>query len=255
MENRLFRFCRYFVRKYLQVYTVVETGCFVPPEAAPAAIASMPTSADVNFPGNVNSSEEVRPKVYIVHHQNLRGPITAMAWFDRPLRPWVLSVFCERQECFDQFYNYTFTQRFGFKKPFAAALAFPLSFGVPALMRSIRVIPVYRQPRETIKTFRQSLDALAAGEDLLISPDVDYTSTSIEIGEVYDGFLSLDKHYYRNSKKHIGFVPLHVDTGSRRILVGTEVVLRDEIPFIEAKKEAAQKLRADINSMEQSCPH
>jgi hypothetical protein len=232
LNNRLFRFCRFLVRKNLKPYTVVQNSNF----EEPAASTSHHSTAG--------------PKVYIVHHQNLRGPITSMAWFNQPLRPWVLSVFCERQSCFDQFYNYTFTERFGFKRPLAAIISFPISFFVPALMRSTNVIPVYRQPRETIKTFRQSLEALAAGENLLISPDVDYASTSDETGEVYDGFLSLEKHYYRTAKEHISFIPLHIDVKERRILIGSEIIFREDINFREAKSEAAQRLRAEMDRLE-----
>jgi hypothetical protein len=33
------------------------------------------------------------PAVYVVHHQNLKGPLLGMAWFPVAVRPWVLNVF------------------------------------------------------------------------------------------------------------------------------------------------------------------
>lgn len=203
--------------------------------------------------GRPATPDAPEPTVFIVHHQNLRGPITTMAWFDRALRPWVLSAFCARETCFRQFCDYTFTQRYHYRRASAAALAYPISFLVPALMNSMRALPVYREPRETIKTFRQSLAALQAGQSLLISPDVNYADSSETIGELYEGFLSLEKYYQRETGLHVPFVPLHIDVPGRRILVGQSFRFRDDIPFKEAKSEASRKIRTEMQRLEQSC--
>lgn len=192
------------------------------------------------------------PAVYVVHHQNLRGPLTSMAWFRRPMRPWVLSVFCDRRACFEQYYGYTLTQRYHFWKPVAATFAYLMALYVPALMHSMRALPVYREPRETIRTFRLSLAALMAGESLLISPDVDYKDSSETVGELYEGFLSLEKYYFRDTGRHVPFIPLHIDVPGHRILVGRTVYCRGDLPAKAARSEASHELRGEMLRMEQA---
>ncbi len=53
---------------------------------------------------------------------------------------------------------------------------------LPALMRSGRTIPVYRNSMQIIRTYQKSIAALKQGESLLIFPDRDYASHDPETG-------------------------------------------------------------------------
>lgn len=65
-------------------------------------------------PWTVQALEETPASaVFLVHHQNLFGPIHAMAFLPREVRLWVLSPFCDRKACFEQYYGYTFTRVLG----------------------------------------------------------------------------------------------------------------------------------------------
>lgn len=163
------------------------------------------------------------PAVYLVHHQNLRGPLLSMIWFNRKLRPWALSVFCEQPTCFRQYYDFTFTQRVGLPRFLAAPLAFVLSYWVSGLMPHIQAIPVYRGMQAIIKTFRQSLAALQNGENLLICPDIDYSDKNPRMGEMHKGFLLLDRFYQRATGGHVSFVPLHISLKPKCIHVGKPI--------------------------------
>lgn len=115
-------------------------------------------------PWKVQAQEETpAPAVFLVHHQNLFGPIHAMAYLPREVRLWVLSPFCDRRACFEQYYGYTFTQRFGWPKPAAWAVSRLLSLLLPGFLRQFRVIPVWRGSLDIRDTLRQSQQALARG--------------------------------------------------------------------------------------------
>lgn len=178
------------------------------------------------YVGEINT-----PAVYIVHHQNLKGPILTMAWCNNRIRLWVLSVFCSRQACFQQYYNYTFTKRFGLPKTLSAAIALPLSIFVSSLMKSMRAIPVFRGSRAILKTFRQSLTALLCGENVLICPDIEYTDKSPDIGEIYDGFLNLERFYLKKTGKHLAFVPVHINKTEHIICFGNAVYFSTALNF------------------------
>lgn len=221
MKKYIFSFCRFLLRCFTRHYRVRYT---------------------------IKDVDE--PAVYVVHHQNLKGPLISMAWFDRPVRPWVLSVFCDQSTCFRQYYEYTFTKRFGIPKMLAAIITYPLSFCVAALMKVSQAIPVYRGSKDIIKTFKQSISALACGQNLLISPDIDYTDRGTHIGELYKGFLNLEKLYYKKTGKHLAFVPLHINKSDGCILVGKPVFFNTPDNFKQEKEKAYARLKQEFLYLE-----
>ncbi len=188
-RGRIFRFSRAFVRLYLGRWTV-----------------------DIPAPQG--------PTVYVCHHGNLRGPITTMCFVPYPVRPWALHFFSQRETCRVHFRDYTFSKRYKMPQPLASALAWAVSGYVSGLMRSMGAIPVYRGSIKISATFRASVEALKAGDPLLIFPDVDYAQSGGEVGDLYDGFLLLDRFWHRASKEPLRFVPLTLDGGKRRVIAG-----------------------------------
>ncbi len=186
------------------------------------------------------------PAVYVVHHQNLKGPLLSMAWLPFAVRPWVLNVFFSQRACFDQYYHYTFTQRLKIPKIPAAILAWPLSFVIASVMHSMRAIPVHRDSAAVITTFRASLAALLAGESLLLAPDIDYSDDRTEVGDLYDGFLDLERFYQRKTGQHLPFIPLRIDHPNRQITCGEPLYFPDFIPFKKAKPDLYQHLKASL---------
>lgn len=195
-------------------------------------------------------AQSPQPAVYLVHHQNLRGPILSVAWLRRPFHIWVLGVFCSRSACYRQYYQYTFTKRFGIPKILAAPLAYVCSFCVYALMKGMGAIPVYRGMRSIVNTFRESLSALKDKESLLIAPDVDYTNTNPSVGEMYSGFLDLEKYYLKETGKHLAFVPIHIGKSKRIIFIGNPICFGAEHSFKQKKESAYVRIKEEFSRLE-----
>lgn len=196
------------------------------------------------------ADELAQPVVYVVHHQNLRGPVMSLAWFDRPLFPWIFHVFCEQSACFRQYYGYTFTKRFGLPKPLAALIAWPLSFFIARLMLGSQGIPVYRDSKAIIRTFWQSLNVLKEGKSLLICPDIDYTDTGESMGEMHLGFLNLDKFYYEQTGNHLAFVPLYVSKRTAFIYAGKAVGFDTADNFKQERAKVYERLKKEFQVLE-----
>jgi 1-acyl-sn-glycerol-3-phosphate acyltransferase len=197
------------------------------------------------------SSDPPVPSVYIVHHQNLQGPVTALAWLDTNLHMWTLNVFFTPKECFAQYTGYTFTKRFGLPRFLAAAIAFPASRFIPALLHSCQAIPVYRDSTNIRSTMRQTLAALRNGENILISPDIDYTSTSPAMGEMYEGFLHIERFFHLETGAHVAFVPVHVDRSRHLVIVGNAIRFPGTRSFRHEKDEVYARIRAEFARLEQ----
>ncbi len=188
------------------------------------------------------------PSVFIVHHQNMSGPVHAILTLPTPAHLWVLRVFFDRKECYDQYVNYTFTKRFGMPRFLACPLAFIISLAVPMVMHSFCAIPVYRGMRDILKTFRLSDEALLRGENLIISPDVHYDDGSRSMGEIYTGFLHLEKNYFAKTKKHLSFVPISYNTKEKTLFIA-DAIQFDDTPYNEQKEKIAKKIIDSINEI------
>jgi 1-acyl-sn-glycerol-3-phosphate acyltransferase len=219
-SNTVFKICRFFVRRFSPKYQVC------------------------------NSDKIITPAVYIVHHQNLYGPVISMAWFDMPIHPWVLHVFCSQEACFRQYYEYTFTKRFYMPKILAAVIAFPVSCFVSVLMRSMQSIPVFRSSKEVIKTFKESVLALTYGESILISPDIDYMDQDSNMREMYKGFLNIEKYYIKQNNTHIAFIPVHIDQNEKKIHIGNAVYFKGKDNFKSEKEEVYNNLKQEFLHLE-----
>lgn len=193
------------------------------------------------------------PVVYISHHQNLFGPFVIYLWFPKSIRTWILHVFLNRKSCYQQYVNYTFTERFGMNKIFAKICAFPISFVISSLLNSGKGIPVYRGSRKIMKTFQLSVEALKNGESIAIYPDIDYTDTSNETKDLYEGYLFIEKYYFKETGRHVQFVPLYVSKKNRLIISDEPIAFRDNEDFTSGKKRVGNYIQTKLNELAKKC--
>ncbi len=189
------------------------------------------------------------PAVYVVHHQNMAGPIRAVAHLPLEAHVWALAPFCDAKACFHQYYGYTFTKRFGMPKPLAFICAKLVSGAVSGIVRGCGGIPVYRGSKDIVKTMHLSQQALEKGENILLCPDVDYSSSEAEIGAVYEGFLHLEKTYFRATGAHLAFVPVGLYAPTKTVRIGRPVLFEDGVSFARQKGQVALRLRRAITAL------
>ena len=187
------------------------------------------------------------PAVYVCSHRNLSGPLATLCWLPFAPRPWVLHVFLERESCRKQYRDYTFSRRFGMPGPLASLAAWASSGYVSRLMNSLGAVPVYRGMAQLGATFRESIAALQRGESLLIFPDVDYTSDSGGIGEIYEGFLLLERLWRKKAEEPLDFSPLRLDASARTITAGRTVRFNRDADWKEELVRVREALREEIN--------
>ncbi|MGG5252013.1 lysophospholipid acyltransferase family protein [Neobacillus sp. SM06] len=193
------------------------------------------------------------PVVFVSHHQNLFGPFIILLWFPRSLHAWILHVFLDQKACYRQYVDFTFTKRFGFHKLVAKGLAYPISFFISKLLNSGKGIPVYRGSRKILHTFQQSVAALKNGESLIIFPDTHYQDSSAGTNEMYDGFLFLEKYYYKETGKHVCFVPLYASKKKKTIIAGSPVYFPGREDFQSERKFVLGKIHDHLNELARRC--
>lgn len=199
---------------------------------------------DVQFPKDLHDGV-----VYISSHQNLFGPFMMLHSFPKEIRTWILHVFLEQKLCFQQYRDYTFTKRFRMPKMLATLLAYPISFFIPKLLKSGKGIPVYRGSKKIVKTLKESVDALKANENIALFPDKDYTDTSANVSDLYEGFLYLEKYYYKETGKHVEFVPVYISKKRKLIVADEPIRFRDGKNFMKERNIVLEKIQNRLNEL------
>lgn len=189
-----------------------------------------------------------RPTVYVCRHLNLRGPLTTVIRLDFHVHAMILSSFFDKEECYRQYADYTFTERQGKRKKKHNFKAYVSSRVVPSVMRSLKAIPVYRgNDVNSMKTLRTAIEHLKRGESVIVYPDLDYTAGYETESELYEGFLLLGQLYKRDTGMSLPFVPIFIDD-KRRIIRDSRHVTLDS--FREGRDEVYEYIKASINGRE-----
>ncbi len=192
------------------------------------------------YPHRIKGRENIRldddnPLVFLCNHGDIYGPLACAAWFPVPMRPWVISQVCTTVDEFsDYFCTYNLSRvniPESWKRPIARFVG-RLSMWC---MRQLEVIPVYRDhPMELIKTFRASVEAMQAGDNLLIFPEnpnavaKDHGYEHEGLGQLFEGFMMLASIYYKRTRKACRFMPMYAHKGTRTLCFGHEVIYNPE---------------------------
>lgn len=195
--------------------------------------------------------DENNPIVFLCNHGEIYGPVAGMLFCPVPVRPWVISdMSIDPDEVAQYVYKYTFSQIkwLGPLRWQLSKLCGPLSVWA---MKSVECVPVYRhKPRELTTTFRKSVEAMQAGDNLLIfpeNPDANPNHPGYEHGrpgELFAGFTMLAQVYYNKTGKRCRFVPAIAHKGTRTLSFGTEIVYDpDRHPIEERDRIVAEASR------------
>ena len=212
---------------------------------------------------NVRLDEEA-PVVYLCNHGEFYGPIAGMLYCPGFTRPWTISeLCCNVQEATAYVKRYTLKKLDWADKKKQRVAKF-LAKNTLRLMQKVQSIPVFRhKPRELMNTFRQSVEALQQGANLLIfpeDPDTDPDSPGYKSGRppmLFRGFPMLAQVYYNRTGKRCRFVPMLCHKAGRTVSFGTEILFDpDNDPIAERDRiveEAYAQMQALFDREEALC--
>ena len=201
------------------------------------------------YPHKISGEENIHldddnPLVFLCNHGEIYGPVICAAYFPVPMRPWVISQVCTEVDVFEAYYcKYTLARAKipeSWKHPVARFVGHLAIW----CMRQLEGIPVYRDsPMELIKTFRLSVEAMQAGDNILIFPEnpnaieQDHGYEGTGLGPMFEGFSMLATMYSKRAHKPTRFLPMFAHKGTRTLCFGHEV------NFDPTKDDAAERHR------------
>lgn len=197
--------------------------------------------------------------VFICNHGKIYGPVVTNLYLPFYIRPWSISdLIDDVDEAAAYIYKYNISKIKWLpdrvKRFIARRIAAPLSLW---LFRSMEAIPVYRNKlRELIKTFRLSIDAMIAEDNLLIFPENPDAETleipgyvTKGVGDFYTGFTMIAPTLYNKTGKIAKFIPIYASKDGKTISIGEPVVYDPDRQPTEEKLRIVEELQGKMNHM------
>ena len=182
-------------------------------------------------------TDDTNPIVFLCNHGEFYGPMACKIYIPVPIRAWATANMMNDKKAVTQYiYDNTTSRQEGmpeFEKRILARMAAWLSVNV---MGQLECIPVYRDsPLKLRDTFRLTLEAMDAGDNILIFPENPEQKYPREgIGELSPGFLMLADIYWKRKKKRLRILPMYADKVRKTITFG-DMIIYD--PQNDAKSE------------------
>ena len=195
--------------------------------------------------------------ILVCNHGELYGPIATNLYVPISFRPWCISSIMEKDVIVDYVYQNTIVRQKWcpdfLKLPITRALS-PVFLWV---FNSLEAIPVYRgNPRALIKTFRLTVEAMQAGDNILVFPETGEPEKAGEkgyvtegVGDLYTGFAMIAPAFYAKTKKRAVFVPIYASRHLRTITFGKGVVYDPDAPANEEKLRIVHELQRRMQAM------
>lgn len=235
-----------------------------PPFEKPIAIRALIAFLRFVYPHRVQGEEHLRQHedgtmLLVCNHGEIYGPVAAMLFLNARFRPWVLSRMMEMDEIVEHMYYGTMERQKwlpeSWKRPLLRAIAPAMCW----LFRGVNAIPVYRgKPKDLLKTFRLTLDAMQDGDNILIFPeDADEHEEGKsgfvkgDVSKFYTGFAMIGPMAWAKMRRRAVFVPVYANRKKRLITIGKGIAFDPETPVNEEKLRIAQQLRAVMHEMSQ----
>ena len=192
------------------------------------------------------------PALIVGNHAQMNGPIACELYFPRKRRTWCIGEMMHLREVPD----YAF-QDFWSRKPrsvhwFYRLLSYVIAPFSVCVFNNADTIAVYRDTR-LIGTFRNSMKALADGEDVVIFPEHDAPYNQI-LCQFQDKFVDTARFYYKKTGKALCFVPLYLAPALHKMVLGEPVRFCPEAPIEEERQRICDYLAEEITQMAEALP-
>ena len=193
--------------------------------------------------------EDTHSVIFLCNHGELFAPIVCQVYFPAPFRSWTVSLMMEDPE---EVANYIYTNTFSRQKWLLPCLRMPLSRFIGrasvTVMRQIESIPVYRDsPMKLRLTVRQSIEALEAGDNILIFPeDTSKKYALTGVGELSPGFVMLAEAYWKSRHKKACILPVYASREKKTITFGQALRYEPENGFQEEQNRIVEAVRSQM---------
>ena len=196
-------------------------------------------------------TDDENPIVFLCNHGEFYGPMVCSIYIPVPIRAWTVSSMMHDQLAVTKYVYDNTTSRQNWPMWMRKAVARFLGWLSVNVMSQLESIPVYRDsPLKLRETFRLSIEAMEAGDNLLIFPEnPEHKYETQGIGELSPGFVMLADVYWKRKKKRMRMLPMYADKSRRTITFGEFIVYDPENNLKDEQNRIQQETVRQIQEL------
>ncbi len=193
-----------------------------------------------------------RSIVFVCNHGEVYGPIVTNLYVPFSFRPWVINEMMDVDAIARRTAEGTFSLWTWMPEKWRLPIARRVAPFLAWIMRSVDAIPVYYQePAKLRHTFRESIEAMEAGDNILLFPEnsddtPDHHYKLSGVSHFFTGFTMLAPMYYRKTGKRAIFVPIYADKKRRVLTFGAATEYQPDNPPDEERDRLCEVLRNEM---------
>ncbi len=200
--------------------------------------------------GLENLPEE--PCVIVGNHAQLHAPLACELFFPGKRKIWCAGEMMDWKEVPD----YSFQDFWGRKPKYIRWLFRIASYVITPLavflFNNAGTIGVYHDQR-ILGTFRQTVQALQEGENVIIFPEHDAPHDHI-VYEFQEHFIDVARLYRKKTGKDLAFVPMYSAPALKQMVLGAPTYFDSDAPREEERRRICDYLMGAITDMACAMP-
>ena len=191
--------------------------------------------------------------IFVCNHGEIYGPIATNLYVPYSFRPWVTYEMLDRSVVADRVCSGTLKNQKWLPNWLMHFLVDKIAAPVLVwIMKSVDSIPVFHDnPRKLMQTFRETIAAMQAGDNILLFPENADTSENHRyaregVSEFFTGFTMIGQLYYNKTGKCAQFIPLYANKRKRTITFGVPTRYNPDLPANDEKERLCAYLRNEM---------
>ncbi len=195
--------------------------------------------------GTENLPDE--PCVIVGNHAQMNGPIVSELYLPRRHYTWCAGEMMHLREVPAYAYRDFWSQKPRGSRWFYKLASYAIAPLSVCVFNNAETVPVWRDTR-VAATFRESIEILADGADLVIFPEHDVPHGNI-LCQFQDRFIDLARFYRKKTGQALCFVPMYICPALKTAYLGEPVRFRPDAPMAEERERIRTCLMGAITSM------
>ena len=192
------------------------------------------------------------PVIIAANHCQLHSPLACEFYMPRERYTWCIGQMMNAKEVPGYAFQDFWSQKPKWTHWFWHIVSYLIIRIAVCLFNNARTIPVYHDAR-LIKTFRESLDCLTRGEDVVIFPEHDQKYNNV-IYDFQDRFIDIARMYHKKTGRELQFVPMYVAPKLKKLCFGKPVKYNSEASHDEERERIKRCLMDSITDIAAALP-
>lgn len=192
------------------------------------------------------------PCLLVGNHAQMNGPIIGDLYIPEPRSIWCAGEMTRLKDVPSYAY-----QDFWSRKPkavrwFYRLLSYVISPIAVGIFNQPHIIAVYKDSR-ILSTFRQTVNALGSGANVVVFPECDEPHNHI-VNRFQDGFVDIARLHTRRTGNPLPFVPMYVAPDLKKVFFGTPITFCPGNPKEAERQRVCDYLMGEITRLAESLP-